>query len=61
VESLDISACMEGPAAGTSMRERNLSNLKGMLREKETYVLFNNLNMVNDALAFRLLVEGRRW
>jgi len=35
-----------------------LEHLKGMLRGKESYVLFNNLNMHHDALAFDRLMKG---
>jgi len=38
--------------------KEELEQLKGTLGEKETYVLFNNLNMHHDALAFDSLLKG---
>jgi uncharacterized protein YecE (DUF72 family) len=35
-----------------------LEHLNSMLGDKETYILFNNLNMHHDALAFVRLVKG---
>jgi len=38
--------------------EQELQRLKDMVGDKESYVLFNNLNMYHDALAFDHLVTG---
>ena len=47
-----------GPHYRHHYTKEELEQLKGMLGEKETYVLFNNLNMYNDALAFDRLLKG---
>jgi uncharacterized protein YecE (DUF72 family) len=38
--------------------KEELKNLKDRLGDRETYVLFNNLNMYHDALAFHRLMKG---
>ncbi|MFP4641988.1 MAG: DUF72 domain-containing protein [Dehalococcoidia bacterium] len=38
--------------------EEELAQLKEIATTGDTYVLFNNLNMFNDALAFKQLIEG---
>lgn len=48
-----------GPGYRHKYTKEELKRLKGELVDKETYVLFNNLNMYNDALAFDRLIKGR--
>ncbi len=38
--------------------KEELEHLKGVIGDKESYVLFNNLNMYNDALTFDHLLKG---
>jgi uncharacterized protein YecE (DUF72 family) len=47
-----------GPRYRHQYTKEELGYLKGKLRDKETYVLFNNLNMYQDALTFDRLVKG---
>lgn len=47
---------------GTRYRHRytqeELAQLKQIAITEDTYMMFNNLNMFNDALAFKQLIEG---
>ncbi len=47
-----------GPRYRHQYTKEELEYLKGNLGDKETYVLFNNLNMYQDALTFDRLVRG---
>ncbi|HEY82241.1 MAG TPA: DUF72 domain-containing protein [Dehalococcoidia bacterium] len=47
-----------GPGYRHRYSEEELKGLKDRLGEGESYVLFNNLNMYQDALAFMRLLEG---
>lgn len=47
-----------GPHYRHRYSEEELQRLKGKVEDKETYVLFNNLNMYHDALAFNRLTMG---
>lgn len=47
-----------GPRYQHRYSEEELKRLKDKVRDKETYVLFNNLNMYHDALAFDHLMKG---
>jgi two-component system phosphate regulon sensor histidine kinase PhoR len=40
--------------------KEELENLKDKLEDNETYVMFNNLNMYRDALAFHRLMKGAK-
>ena len=48
-----------GPRYQHRYSEEELTRLKDKVRDRETYVLFNNLSMYHDALAFdRLMIVG---
>ncbi len=47
-----------GPHYRHRYTKEELEHLKNMLGEKEGYILFNNLNMLHDALAFQRLLKG---
>ncbi len=47
-----------GPRYRHQYAKEELEHLKGMLGKKETYILFNNLNMYHDAMAFDRLLKG---
>jgi len=47
-----------GPGYRHRYSKQELEYLKDMIGDKESYVLFNNLNMYNDALAFTHLLKG---
>jgi len=47
-----------GPRYQHRYSEEELERLKGKVEYKEIYVLFNNLNMYHDALAFLRLMKG---
>jgi uncharacterized protein YecE (DUF72 family) len=47
-----------GPRYRHRYTKAELRHLEGKLGEKESYVLFNNLNMYQDALTFDRLVKG---
>lgn len=47
-----------GPGYRHRYSEEELEHLKGVIGGRESYVLFNNLNMYNDALAFDRLLKG---
>lgn len=38
--------------------EEELIHLKSRLQDRESYVLFNNINMYHDALVFNRLLTG---
>lgn len=46
-----------GPRYQHRYSEEELQRLKDKVEDKETYVLFNNLNMYQDALAFARLMK----
>jgi len=48
-----------GPRYQHRYAEEELQWLRDKLEDKETYVLFNNINMYNDALTFISLLEAR--
>ena len=41
-----------------SYSEEELEHLRDMIEDKESYVLFNNINMYHDATAFNRLMKG---
>ena len=47
-----------GPHYQHRYSEEELKHLKDKIGDKESYVLFNNLNMYHDALAFDRLMKG---
>lgn len=47
-----------GPGYRHQYSKEELKHLKGKVMDRESYVLFNNLNMYHDALAFDRLVKG---
>jgi len=47
-----------GPRYQHCYSEEELERLKDKVEDKESYVLFNNLNMYQDALAFHRLMKG---
>lgn len=47
-----------GPYCQHRYTKEELEHLKGMFGKRKTYVLFNNLNMLHDALAFDRLLKG---
>lgn len=47
-----------GPRYRHRYSEEELERLKDKVEDKESYVLFNNLNMYQDALAFGCLMKG---
>lgn len=47
-----------GPHYRHHYTKEELEHLKDKLGDKETYVLFNNLNMYHDALTFARLIKG---
>ena len=49
-----------GPRYRHRYTEEELRWLKGRLEDRETYVLFNNINMYNDASTFISLLEAQR-
>ena len=47
-----------GPGYQHRYSEEELKHLKDGIGDKETYVLFNNINMYHDALTFARLMKG---
>ena len=47
-----------GPRYQHRYSKEELKRLKDKVGEKESYVLFNNLNMYHDALTFDRLMKG---
>ncbi|MFQ6121710.1 MAG: DUF72 domain-containing protein [Dehalococcoidales bacterium] len=48
-----------GPGYRHRYSEEELKSLKDKVEGRESYVLFNNLNMYHDALAFAHLIKGK--
>jgi len=49
-----------GPRYRHHYSQEELEYLKDRVGDRESYVLFNNLNMYNDALAFDRLIKGEK-